>query len=207
VGLLKAENSKQITTEGRVNYLNSYPINSVNWGAPPQVKASVRIANDNENIYLHYHVSEKNVLGRYQLINEPVYKDSCVEFFIAFDAKYYYNFEFNCIGNVLAQYGTDRNNRKFLETSVVKSIKTDPSLGRDKVSILNTDLQWHLDIIIPVGAFQYSKLTSLAKTTARCNFYKCGDDLPEPHFLSWKPIISDTPDFHKPEFFGDLLFN
>jgi hypothetical protein len=42
--------------------------------------------------------------------------------------------------------------------------------------------------------------------TCRANFYKCGDDLPEPHFLSWNNIIADKPDFHLPQYFGTLTF-
>ena len=38
------------------------------------------------------------------------------------------------------------------------------------------------------------------------NFYKCGDDLTVPHFVSWNPIKTEKPDFHRPEFFGKLKF-
>lgn len=41
---------------------------------------------------------------------------------------------------------------------------------------------------------------------AGVNFYKCGDDLPKPHYLCWNPIKSETPDFHLPEFFGNAIF-
>lgn len=33
------------------------------------------------------------------------------------------------------------------------------------------------------------------------NFYKCGDDLPAPYYLSWNKIIAPKPDFHYPDFF------
>jgi hypothetical protein len=36
------------------------------------------------------------------------------------------------------------------------------------------------------------------------NFYKCGDETPEPHFLSWNPIDLPKPNFHVPQFFGQL---
>ena len=35
---------------------------------------------------------------------------------------------------------------------------------------------------------------------------KCGDDLTVPHFLSWNPIKTEKPDFHRPEFFGTVKF-
>ncbi|WP_350005689.1 carbohydrate-binding family 9-like protein, partial [Phocaeicola dorei] len=40
----------------------------------------------------------------------------------------------------------------------------------------------------------------------RANFYKCGDELQKPHFLSWSPIKIEKPDFHRPDFFGLLEF-
>jgi hypothetical protein len=41
---------------------------------------------------------------------------------------------------------------------------------------------------------------------ARGNFYKCGDSLSVPHFLSWQPIDNPTPNFHLEKFFGELDF-
>ena len=41
---------------------------------------------------------------------------------------------------------------------------------------------------------------------ARGNFYKCGDGLPVPHFVSWAPIDTPNPDFHRPEFFDTICF-
>ena len=40
----------------------------------------------------------------------------------------------------------------------------------------------------------------------KANFYKCGDELQTPHFLSWNPIKIENPDFHRPDFFGTLEF-
>ena len=36
--------------------------------------------------------------------------------------------------------------------------------------------------------------------------YKCGDELPHPHFRSWKSIETEKPDFHRPEFFAEVAF-
>ena len=37
------------------------------------------------------------------------------------------------------------------------------------------------------------------------NFYKCGDETKTPHYGSWNPIENPTPDFHRPEGFGELV--
>ncbi len=39
------------------------------------------------------------------------------------------------------------------------------------------------------------------------NFYKCGDKLTVPHFVTWNSIGTNKPDFHQPKFFGELYFS
>ena len=41
----------------------------------------------------------------------------------------------------------------------------------------------------------------------RVNFYKCADKTKRPHFVSWQPIDLPNPDFHCPEFFGELTLD
>lgn len=38
------------------------------------------------------------------------------------------------------------------------------------------------------------------------NFYKCGDETEFPHYGAWSPVRTLSPDFHRPEFFGTLVF-
>jgi hypothetical protein len=37
------------------------------------------------------------------------------------------------------------------------------------------------------------------------NFYKCGDETEYPHFGCWNLIASPVPDFHRPEYFGEIV--
>ena len=75
-------------------------------------KVQFAIAHSGYAVLLKYYVEETETLARYTQPNEPVYKDSCVEFFIAFDQNGYYNLEFNSMGTCLGGYGSDRNQRK-----------------------------------------------------------------------------------------------
>jgi hypothetical protein len=38
------------------------------------------------------------------------------------------------------------------------------------------------------------------------NVYKCGDAMPQAHYLTWNPIGTSRPDYHRPEYFGYLKF-
>ena len=59
---------------------------------------------------------------------------------------------------------------------------------------------------IPLATFFHDDLSALSGRRARANFYKCGDRLSKPHFLAYFPIGLPQPDFHCPDFFGDLVF-
>ena len=38
----------------------------------------------------------------------------------------------------------------------------------------------------------------------RANCYKCGDKTVREHYMMWNPTTSDTPDFHRPQDFGEM---
>jgi len=60
---------------------------------------------------------------------------------------------------------------------------------------------------IPTSIFVHHPNLTFDKLQAKANFFKCGDDTQQPHFLSWQPIDTPRPDFHRPEFFGFLQFD
>ncbi|WP_423149472.1 carbohydrate-binding family 9-like protein [Rubrolithibacter danxiaensis] len=186
--------------------LNNEIIGAVSWPAynyKPGVCFS--IAHANEFILLKYRVREQQLKAAYRKTNDPVYKDSCVEFFIAFgNDKAYYNLEFNCIGTCLAGFGESRIDRKVIPSAVIELIQHHSVIK--SVNIANSQIDWELTLAIPVKVFYFHQLKSLGGLTARVNFYKCGDELIEPHYLSWNKIESEEVSFHLPEFFGKAHF-
>jgi hypothetical protein len=157
------------------------------------------------SILLKYNVKEKNIRAIYQKVNEPVYEDSCVEAFIAFNKDTnYYNLEFNYLGIALVGYGTGKNDRIFVKDHLVEKISSyhsiTPPAKPDGLTV------WELTLNIPFEVFEYHPIASLNGQAAKVNFYKCGDNLPEPHFLSWNNISHPDPNFHLPEFFGKVTF-
>lgn len=167
-------------------------------------KASFRIAYNDRSILIDFVVKERDIRSKHVYYNDPVYKDSCVEFFIAFDDdKAYYNFEFNCTGTCLAGYGAGRQ-RELLPFSAGYPIETEVRFKQAKDSF--PDITWELSAVIPFEVFVKHSIRSLRGKVCRGNFYKCGDELPQPHYLTWSRIESKSPDFHLPEFFGQLNF-
>ncbi|UOG77385.1 carbohydrate-binding family 9-like protein (plasmid) [Hymenobacter tibetensis] len=152
-------------------------------------------------IYLKFYVQEPQIQAKYRQTNGPVYKDSCVELFIAFNNEAtYYNLEFNCLGTGLVGFGENRHKRRLLPGSTVERIKTWASLTVDGQAT------WELTLAIPAAIFSAHHLSTFEGLRARANFYKGGEELPIPHYLAWNAIQAQQPDFHRPEFFGELQF-
>lgn len=176
------------------------------WNFEFSGEVDVIIAHSDAGILLKFDVIEENVLSRFTKINDPVYKDSCVEFFIALNNEsFYYNFEFNCKGTCLAGFGVSAEDRKLLSTEKIRKIQVTSSfksLTFNQKEMVN----WQLTILIPKEVFQFHELDTFRGQQAGVNFYKCGDDLPKPHYLCWSAITSPKPNFHLPAFFGKATF-
>ena len=191
----------------KLDHVRQEIIDHAPWNAfPYKPQASFAMAYGDSSVYLKFFVEEKHVRAVYSEPNQPVYKDSCVEFFVSFgDEPEYYNFEFNCAGTCLLSFGEQRNNRNMTTADLIKSIAFQSSIK--PTTKKDANIGWELTLVIPFAAFQYHKFSSMKGKKCRANFYKCGDDLPEPHFLAWNMINTEEPDLHRPEFFGTLEFN
>ncbi|MCG8580652.1 MAG: hypothetical protein MI866_12075 [Bacteroidales bacterium] len=190
----------------QICYTTNGQISNSNWDYFDKVKVTFKIAHDNRSIYLKFYVKEENVRAVNTNVNGPVWEDSCVEFFISFDKVNYYNLEFNCIGNLLGGYGQSRDQRKELPAEVLQKIDRIPSLGFDKIEGIEEEIEWTLELNIPVSTFVYDNVDLLEGVKASCNFYKCGDKQKNVHYLSWNPIKNEMPNFHLPQYFGEISF-
>jgi len=184
------------------------PIDVVNWQTYPyKPKVAFRIAHTNDAILLHYKVTEASVRAKYGEDNGSVWTDSCVEFFsIPANDGIYYNLECNCIGTVLLAAGPERNNREHASLEITKQVERWSSLGNQPFEERIGECTWEVALLIPYSVFFKHNIKNLDGMGINANFYKCGDELQTPHFLSWNPIKIENPDFHRPDFFGVLEF-
>jgi hypothetical protein len=74
------------------------------------------------------------------------------------------------------------------------------------ISEKSGEFSWTLTLAIPLTVFIHHDIKELKGRIFRANFYKCGDKLTVPHYLSWNPVGAEKPDFHRPEYFGLLKF-
>ncbi|EJW90343.1 hypothetical protein EVA_21550 [gut metagenome] len=181
-------------------------IATVNWADFPYApEVQFRIAYTQDAILLHYKVKEASVRAVAGRDNGPVWEDACVEFFsVPAGDGIYYNVECNCAGALLVAAGSGREERQHAPQEVLDKVQRWASLGREPFEERLGDCTWEVALIIPFTTFFLHKITSLEGKTIRANFYKCGDKLQTPHFLSWNPIDLPSPNFHCPQFFGTL---
>jgi len=128
--------------------------------------------------------------------------DSCMEFFLSPDparSEEYLNWEFNPAGGMYLSIGTARNNRVEIPEENYRELF--------QVRTTTGGKGWALEYRIPLPFLRrFFPLVELRPGhVMRGNFYKCGDDTPRPHFGCWSPIDLPQPDFHCPEFFGELV--
>jgi len=183
-------------------------IDNLNWdktGYKPEVK--FKIAHGKKEIYLKYYVREEYVKAEKTGVNQDVYEDSCVEFFVSpAEDGIYYNFEFNSIGAFLAGSGTGRHDSRRTDPGMASLIRCLPSLGNEPFPERKGEQEWTLTVAIDTAMFFRHDIKSPEGCEFRANFYKCGDALTKPHYLSWNPVLAEKPDFHRPEHFGIICF-
>ena len=175
---------------------------------------TARLLYDRTALYGLFHVRDRYVRCVRTQFGEPVYKDSCVEFFVKpAGAAGYFNFEFNCGGAFLCSYITDptRTPDGFagyvrLTARDVKGVKTCASLPQRIEPEIATPIEWYLGFYIPLRVL--SRFCDCRRpepdTVWHGNFYKCGDETSHPHWASWSPV--DALNFHLPGCFGEMRF-
>ncbi|MCM1022076.1 MAG: carbohydrate-binding family 9-like protein [Muribaculum sp.] len=180
-----------------------------NWPQQYPYTPDVKFAavHNGEYLFLKYEVEENCTAAKVMDDNGPVWTDSCVEFFIKVDDNSYYNFEVNCIGSLLLGYRKQGDPALMASPDVLATIKRRSSFVREPIVDNGTVRRWSLQLAIPATALFKHRLKSWNGVKAEGNFYKCGDNLATPHFLSWAPITWEKPNFHLPEFFKELSFD
>lgn len=192
-------------------------IGCVNWEGyngdyAPDVK--FRIGYTEKEIYIQYLVTEDDIKASYgEDAGSKPYTDSCVEFFaIPGEGGEYYNLELNCIGKGTFAGGVQRTDRTRYGDDVLSKIRRESTLGseafgiRTKAENGGNPYTWKLTVALPVELYSLSEVKPLKGRSIKANFYKCGDDMPQKHYLSWNSIRIEKPNFHRPDHFGTLVF-
>jgi hypothetical protein len=183
-------------------------IDTLNWkeyGYKPDV--TLAIAYSDREIFLKYYVTEDYIKAEKINSNDMVCEDSCVEFFVSpEDDGIYYNMEFNAIGTCLLGTGTGRENSTRANPTIISGIRRLASAGKKPFGEKKGRYSWTLTLAVPLDVFFHHDIKELKGRTFRANFYKCGDMLSVPHYVTWNPVGTENPDYHQPNYFGLIKF-
>ncbi len=172
-----------------------------------------RLTYDSDAIRLIFRVENDLVRAVAEGFHGSVCRDSCVELFFTPGTDIgegYFNFEFNCCGTMLAAHqvvpATDIKHLADADCRAVQIVKSidaetiDPEIAEPTT--------WTLAARIPLAILtNYAAIARpAAGVTWRANAYKCADNTSGPHWLTWAHVDWDGPNFHMPQFFGELKF-
>ena len=179
------------------------PLACRNWAEYPYTpEVYFHVAHSDLALAFFFKVKESHVLAVTLEANGPVWEDSCVEIFLANpNGEGYFNFETNCIGTSLAAKRRSRIDADMFTDEQMAQIRTVGSLPHETIDKKGEELEWTMLKIIPFSVLGLDK----APASLMGNLYKCGNLCEQTHFLSWSPIDLPAPNFHCPDFFGEIL--
>lgn len=210
----QGEGATQTTQEGVRSYtvakvegepdwdsIPSLDIDNQQWLEPVDIAAHAQLCYDDEAFYVRMWAEEAEIRAEYPASDllANTYEDSCLEFFISpvqGDSRYM-NFEINPNCAMGVQIGSTKADRTRL-------VRTDDIYH---ASSARTENGWEVTYRIPFQFIRqfYPGFEAQSGDVLKGNFYKCGNLTARKHYLSWNPIASDTPNFHVPECFGELV--
>ncbi len=184
---------------------NNYPVAEANWEQlyPEKPECIVFLAHDSRNLHALFLVKGYGLRAVNTANQSPVSQDSCVEIFLAPSVQgEYWNFEFNCIGGVNSSHRIIRPEPTRLTDDEISQIRRLGSCGNKPFNEKEGYYEWDLLVSIP---FSLLKLQGeIRGKIIKGNIYKCSSASIRPHYLSLFPIATPKPDFHRPDFFGDI---
>lgn len=178
----------------------------------PRPNVHVKVAYDNDAIYLIYHVEDQYVRCVVDEYQGPVSRDSCVEFFFTPGmevSKGYYNLEINCGGTGLFAFQRERGvDRVNIPWGVYEAVDVATSMPRIVEPEIEEPVTWTLEVRLPFDILEeYTDFTHPESGVEwRANFYKIASGTSHPHYMTWSFVDNPTPQFHLPEFFGTIRF-
>lgn len=179
-------------------------IDIVNW--PDQYPSKPEVQFDIESkgsvLKVRFTVREDWTVAKARHNFDKVWMDSCCELFIQFEGEdKYYNLETSCNGFQLLAYRAGRDGAEMAPEDIMSRIICRPSLEKHvQIERQHID-EWTMEMEIPADVFWHSNIKSFDNVKAKGNIYKCVEHIEPMHFLSWAPISTPAPDFHRPEFF------
>lgn len=186
-----------------------HAVATLNWREtyPYLPKVEFALAHNGSNMLVHYRVTEKRTVATMEDDLSGVYKESCCELFCKEQGDdLYYNIESNCLGAILMQCGAQRSDRETSTVENLAQIDRWASLGRKNLGIISSETHWELALVVPLSVFWHHQFGTLSGKTFLANVYNCVGSGDDRQYVTWHPVETPSPDFHRPEYFRPVYF-
>lgn len=194
---------KIIPNRDALDGTESFFVENLLWGTKesPRMYAYLGFI-QSDGFYIRMVCEESNPMRTYTKVGDPVYRDSAMEAFLKFEPEQrdrdgvYINLEVNANGALLAGYGAKRIYRSYFNEAECKNFNC-------KVQI--KEHSWEARIHLPMKILEmvYGPLNLETGSEFACNFYKISETKEIEHYAAFSPILTEVPDFHRPDFFAD----
>ena len=185
-----------------MEFLPSHDINVSPWKEqyPSEAEAKFKIAHDGNRICVLFECTTDEIRNMNTSDQSPVSDDSCVEVFLEPCAgDEYRNLEVNYCGAINASHRRSRKESTRMtpdELSRVWTFRRNAPTNTD-----NGKYRWLQYICAP---FDLIGIEYYEGKQIRGNVYACAAKASKPYFLCWNPIDTQSPDYHRPEYFGTM---
>lgn len=163
------------------------------------ITAQAQLCWDDAGIHVHLSCTEKHIRRELTQKYDPIWEDSCLEFFLRpTEDMHYFNFEFNANCALFLGYSMRKPN-------IIRQIL--PNHMATFTPVVNfTEDGWEITYTIPFTFIQnyFRDFEPKSGLQFYGNCYKCGDKTVVPHYLMWNPLPTECS-FHSPEHFGKLI--
>ncbi len=175
-------------------------------------RTEVKMLWSDDYFYVLYVCEDENIRSVRTHYLDAVFRDSCVEIFISPDAdnvSAYYTFEMNCCGAMLNRHKDylGKKSRRWYPagSKIGRSIRSRTFRTADDPSVKS----WTIELAIPFylfdGATGKNPNPPRDGSRWRFNVMRCGDEVYK-QFGMWSPSKERRPAFHRPGYFGEVVF-
>ena len=171
-------------------------IDTALWRPAGNISAWGQLAWDREGLRVRMQAREAHIRAEERGPWGHPWEDSCLEFFLspAPGDERYINIELNPNACLWLGLGDGAERMRLL-----------PERDWLRPEVFFTPDGWGVEYRVPFALLQLIFPAFEPGGVMMGNFYKCGDSTLTPHYLSWNPVTSAKPNFHRPQDFGRII--
>ena len=192
---------QKVTGEPDWDKIEKAPLDQRMWRPCEAISAYAQLAYDDSRLYVHLHAEEPMIRAENSGALDQPCQDSCLEFFLSAAAQdvRYINIELN--PKLCLYFGFGTGNGDLMRILLPDGAKT-LHAGSER-----TANGWDVTYELPFKLLRLFFPDFVPHGKIRGNFYKCGDLTAQEHYLAWNRVDAERPNFHLPEYFGELIFS